>query len=392
MEQSLSIDDPQKIKEALNFHSPQDLKSDTDPALESKAQQLADMLVTFDQNDVSKQEDIKSAVEQMGSQIQKNAAEHSSMLKRPLQDLQGKSAEGGEVAKSLIDLKIQVEALDPVQFDFSDGWFSRLLGLLPGVGSPLKKYFSKFEAAQTIINAIIQSLEKGRDGLIRDNITLIEDQKRMREMTIKLEKAISLGQLIDQKLTYKLEREIAPEDPKQKFIKEEILFSLRQRIMDLQQQLAVNQQGVLAIEIIIRNNKELVRGVNRALNVTINALQTAITVALALENQKIVLEKVNAVSKTTDNLIANTAQRLKTQGAEIHKQASSTMLNMDTLKQAFVDINAAMDDISQFRQKALPQMAQSVIEMNHLTEKAEESIKRMEEAKKAEPTIHINID
>ncbi len=243
-----------------------------------------------------------------------------------------------------------------------------------------------------MIDAIINSIEQGRDGLLRDNITLSEDQKRMRELTFKLEKAIKLGQLIDQKLTYRLEREIGSDDPRHKFIKEEVLFTLRQRILDLQQQLAVNQQGVIAIEIIIRNNKELVRGVNRALSVTVNALQVAVTVALALENQKIVLDKVNALSQTTDNLIANTAKRLRTQGAEIHKQASSTQLNMDTLKQAFIDINAAMDDIAQFRQKALPQMAQSVIQMNELNEQAEKTIKRMEDAKKAEPTIRIDVE
>jgi len=38
---------------------------------------------------------------------------------------------------------------------------------------------------------------------------------------------------------------------------------LRQRIQDLQQQLAVNQQGVLAVELIIRNNKELMKGVDK---------------------------------------------------------------------------------------------------------------------------------
>lgn len=389
---SLALEDSQQIKQELNFHSPDDLQSGSDPELEKKASQLADSLVNFDHKDVDKQAEIKQAVEQMGSQVQKNSAELSNMLKRPLQDLQGKSAEGGEVAKSLIDLKMQVEELDPVQFDFSAGWFSRLLGLLPGIGTPLKRYFSKFEAAQTVINAIINSLEKGKDGLLRDNITLTEDQKRMRDMTLKLEKAIKLGQLIDQKLSYKLERDIEATDPKHKFISEEVLFALRQRIMDLQQQLAVNQQGVLAIEIIIRNNKELVRGVNRALNVTVNALQTAVTVALALENQKIVLDKVNAISKTTDNLIANTAQRLRAQGAEIQKQASSTQLNIDTLKQAFADINAAMDDIAQFRQRALPQMAQSMLEMDELSIQAETSIKRMEEAKKAEPAIKIDID
>lgn len=82
------------------------------------------------------------------------------------------------------------------------------------------------------------------------------------------------------------------EDPdKIRFITEEVLFPLRQRVMDLQQMLVVNQQGIMAIEVVVRNNKELIRGVDRAKNVTISALKISVTVASALYNQKIVLKK-----------------------------------------------------------------------------------------------------
>ncbi|HTE39428.1 MAG TPA: toxic anion resistance protein, partial [Steroidobacteraceae bacterium] len=166
---------------------------------------------------------------------------------------------------------------------------------------------------------------------------------------------------------------------------------LRQRIMDLQQQLLVNQQGFLTMEMIIRNNKELIRGVNRALNVTVSALQVAVTLALALANQKIVLEKVQAITSTTEKLIAGTAERLKTQGAEIHKQASSTQLNLDVLKQAFGDIRAALDDVSRYRQEALPKMAQSIVDMDKMSKEAEEQIRKVEHAEKAAKDFPIEI-
>jgi uncharacterized protein YaaN involved in tellurite resistance len=134
--------------------------------------------------------------------------------------------------------------------------------------------------------------------------------------------------------------------------------------MDLQQQQAVAQQSVLTVEVIIRNNKELMRGVQRALNVTVNALSTAVTLALALENQRITLEKVKQVNQVTNDLIAGTAAKLRTQGVEIHKQAASTMLDMEVLKKAFQDIAAALDDIERFRSDALPAMHQSIQEMD----------------------------
>ena len=60
------------------------------------------------------------------------------------------------------------------------------------------------------------------------------------------------------------------EEKKIKFIKEEILFPLRQRLMDFQQLLVVNQQGIIAMEVIRKNNLELIRAVDRAETVTIS--------------------------------------------------------------------------------------------------------------------------
>lgn len=95
-----------------------------------------------------------------------------------------------------------MEDLDPARVDFESGWFTRIIGYLPGIGTPIKRYFSKFESAQTVIDAIIKSLEVGQETLKRDNITLTEDQKRMKALTKKLEKTIALGQAMDNKIIY----------------------------------------------------------------------------------------------------------------------------------------------------------------------------------------------
>lgn len=393
-----------KPNEALVVAKPQDLKKElfpqkdlalqvqNDQELTTKADQFVTDLLNFDAKNVEEKSDRKASVEQMGLEVQKRAAKKSELLRQPVSKLANRGAEGGDVANALVNLKMQVEELDPGKFDFEPGWFSRTMGRLPGVGTPLKKYFTKFESAQTVIASIIRSLEDGSAQLHRDNVTLTEDQKELQEAANKLERAVALGQLMDQKIQYKLDREITAEDPRHRFIQEDLLFPLRQRIMDLQQQLAVSQQGYLAIEIIMRNNKELIRGVNRSLSVTISALETAATVAMALANQKIVLDKINAVSKTTSDLISGTAQRLKTQGVDIHKQAASAQLDMTALKNSFADIKAAMDDVANFRVNALPQMAQSILELNQLSSEANEAIKKVDEAKAKAPQIKVEIE
>ena len=241
-------------------------------ALESELDGVADQhvaaLTEFDQNDVGRQEDIKSAVDSMALELQKQAAKQSAMLEQLLNTIKHRSEDGGDVAKALIDPKIQVEDLDPARFDFDAGFVSRILGYLPGIGGPIKRYFTKYESAQTVMLLSLQS-SNWEEGSGKGQCYPERRPKTHGGDDAKSQKAIVLGQLIDNKLVYKLEREIGPDDPKKQFIEEEILFSLRQHIQDLQQQLAVNQQGVLAMEIVIRNNKELIRGVNRALNVNL---------------------------------------------------------------------------------------------------------------------------
>ena len=388
---NLSLD-VAEVKKELSIPEPEELSAapEVDPELDSMAEQFASQLVTLDPTDLKGQDEAKSAIEEMGRDLQRQSSHRSRMLQQPIKELSEHGTDGGPVAQSLVDLKLQVEELDPNQIDFDAGWFSRMLGYLPGIGTPLKRYFSRFESAQTVIDAIIKSLEQGGETLKRDNVTLREDQRAMRELTHKLERQVNMAQLLDQKLEYKLSRELAGDAARTKFVQEELLFPLRQRIMDLQQQLAVNQQGVLATAIVMRNNTELIRGVNRALDVTVSALQVAVTVALALANQRVVLDKINALNQTTSSLIAGTARTLKQQGTEIHTQASSAMLDMDALKSAFSDINDAMDEISRYRQEALPRMAKTIIEFDQLAEKGEEAILKLERGDAAAPQLRLD--
>src|SRR5690554_2524539 len=126
--------------------------------------------------------------------------------------------------------------------------------------------------------------------LRRDNLTLSDDQTALGEILGQLARQVALGRLIDRRLQEAIARRDAA-DPQRGFLEEELLFPLRLRVVDLQQQLTVSQQGVLALEVVIRNNRELIRGVDRAINVTVSALTVAVTVALAMANQRLVLDR-----------------------------------------------------------------------------------------------------
>lgn len=338
--------------------------------LEKQSQGFLNALLNLDAENVTEKEAAINNVDKLGLDAQKESSVQSSKLKVPLKALAGKSSDGEKVASSLVELKSTVEALDPSEIDFGKKGFLKMF-------SPVKKYFDKYKSSEVLIDDIMKNLDNSREVLRRDNITLTHDQEDMYEVTKKLNKYIKMGQYIDEKISGEVE--LMADENKRKFLMDEIQFPLRQRIMDLQQQMAVNQQGVFAIEVLKRNNKELVRGIDRAKLVTLSALKVAIIVAQALADQKLVLDKITALNETTSNLIAGTSARLKQQGIEIQKQASSSMLDVEKLKQSFKDINEAMDEITNFRTNALPKMAESIKEFDELTVKGEQ---RMEELRR----------
>ncbi|MFD2192296.1 toxic anion resistance protein [Pistricoccus aurantiacus] len=323
-------------------------------------------------------------VDELGSEIQRQAAYQSELLKTPMRTLAEQGEEGGPVAQALSGLRERMRELDPQRHRLSRRGIDRVLKFIPGMSTGLERYFQKYESAQQALDAIIHDLEAGKDRLGRDNLTLTDDQQALEESTEKLQEQVELGQLIDRRLVRRAEA-LPQEDPERAFIEEELLFPLRQRIVDLQQQLAVSQQGVLALEVIIRNNRELMRGVDRAINVTVSALSVAVTVALGLANQRLVLDKVEALNATTSDMIAGTAQALRRQGTDIQTRAGSAMLDMQKLEQAFGDVMAAIDDVSRYRREALPRLAEQVQRLDGLSRQGGEAIERMQRSRDESP-------
>ncbi len=381
--------DVAKVKGELVPISEVTVTKDVTPEISKKVDALLADLLSIKSDDEEKKEQWKATIEQAGANIAKRSSARTTMLRRPLKEFKDKSEGGDGVAKSLIDLSMQVQELNPNDVSFNVGGFGKLVGMLPWVGSPVQRYFMKYETADNVIDGIMQSLNAGAETLKRNNVTLLADQKNLRGDTHKLREVIALLMLLDSRLEEKLKNDILTDDPRYGFLQEEILFPLKQVISDRQELLLACQQGVIAYEILIRNNKELVRGVRRANDVTLRALEIAVTIALGLYDQELVLKSLQKVNTVTSDLLAGTAARLRQTGVDVHKHASSASLDPEKLKQAFQDLNQALADISNYRREALPKMAAQIIEFDQMAAKSEESIKKLEAGNRARGTLKI---
>lgn len=136
-DESLHVADTEQVKTELELGIGQATAEAeaADPELVKMADDFIQRILAFNPED-STQADLRSrniaSVENLGAQVQKDAALRSAMLKEPIRKLAAKGEDGGEVANALVNLNMEVEELDPGKFDFEAGWFPRLFGFIPG--------------------------------------------------------------------------------------------------------------------------------------------------------------------------------------------------------------------------------------------------------------------
>jgi uncharacterized protein YaaN involved in tellurite resistance len=298
-------------------------------------------------------------------------------LDRPIRAMDKDSGVGTDLA----ELRRTVEELDPGrQGKLSSG--HKFLGIIP-FGNSLKRYFDGYTSAQGHIKAILERLSSGKDELLMDNASIDVERQKLWEGMGNLEQMIHISKTLDTKLEDSAADLDLTEPAKAKAIRETALFYTRQRTQDLLTQMAVTVQGYLALDLVKKNNVELVKGVDRASTTTVGALRTAVTVAQAMTNQRLVLQQITALNETTANIIDSTGTLLKDQTAKIHEQAAASTIPLETLQRAFQNIYDTMDNIDTFKVKALESMKQTVSSLSSEVEKSKGYIARAEGAAQA---------
>ena len=342
--------------------------------LERRVDAFVEQLVNEDVNspEFGKRVDAITAMGQ--KEIRDAAGQSNRFLDRPVRAM---DQEAG-VGKDLAELRRVVEDLDPGK----RGKLTtpqKLFGVIP-FGNKVRNYFDGYKSAQTHIASILKSLGSGKDELLMDNAAIDTERANLWSAMGRLEQMIHLSRTMDARLEDKA-NELDHTDPaKAKAIRESALFYARQRTQDLLTQMAVTVQGYLALDLVKKNNVELIKGVDRASTTTVAALRTAATVAQALTNQKLVLEQITQLNTTTAGLIDSTGNLLRQNTARVHEQAAASTIPLETLQRAFQNIYDTMDAIDTFKLKALDTMKVTVDTLGNEVEKSRGYIARAEGA------------
>ncbi|MGO2558540.1 toxic anion resistance protein [Brachybacterium sp.] len=298
----------------------------------------------------------------------------SRFMQQSLRESKEKGNAQESVATSLSELRTTMEDLAPKEETFAE----KALGWLPG-RNVAKRYFRSFESNQDQLDEVLGALSRGQEMLQKDNAELSVERRALWEDLASLKKASYLLSLLDDRAVRRAEQTRAEgKAAEADALEKDVLFAVRQRRQDVATQIAVTIQAYLSMGLIEDNNTQLQQGVERARTTTVTALRTAVITAQALENQKIVLDQIDAVNRTTDNLISRTSQMLADNSVKIQEQAANSGVSEETLQQAFDNLFATMDGIDTFRTQANQNFLTTVTNLERQVERSQPYLERMQ--------------
>ncbi|HEX8970791.1 toxic anion resistance protein [Oryzihumus sp.] len=326
-------------------------------------------------------------VRTMGDEDIRRTAETSNrLLNSPVRAMkEGGLSEGSKVGSTLLELRRTVEDLDPKQAQGA----RRLLGVIP-FGDRMTDYFRRYQSAQSHLEAILHALRDGQDELGKDNAALNLEKQQLWAAMARLNQYVYVAERLDSRLAAAIVELQASDPDKAAAVRDDVLFYVRQKHQDLLTQLAVSIQNYLAIDIVIKNNLELIKGVDRASTTTVAALRTAVIVAQALGNQKLVLDQITALNTTTSDMIQRTSEMLRDNSVQVQQQAASATIGLPQLQAAFQNIYQTMDAIDTFKVQALDTMAATIGTLENEVTKSREYLDRV--SRQDERIAHGSLD
>ncbi|MEU0881008.1 toxic anion resistance protein [Lentzea sp. NPDC005914] len=301
------------------------------------------------------------------------------MLDRTLASVS--SPHGAQVSTSLVELRRSVRELDPQDLTKLTG--RKILGFIPG-GNAAKGLLARLRAADERVNRIVLKLRSGQDALKRDNAAIKGERQRLWELMTKLSQDAALAAEMDAAVQRQVDILDMSDPGRANALRADVLFGLRQRHQDLLTQLAVCAQGYMALDVVRRNNDELIKGIERAVSTTVTALRIGVAVAAALAGQREVIDQVDAVRGLTDSILKSNATLMSLQGQDVQRIASTPAVGIEAVRTSFDQIYAAIDAIDTFKARAADSMSTTVSALDAEIRRAHDHLSRVRSAEESQ--------
>jgi len=219
--------------------------------------------------------------------------------------------------------------------------------------NPVKKYFAKIKLQEANISTLLENLKNEQEILKRDNITLKIEIDKLDKIIEELNAEYKNGELY----LVELNKQI-PNENKSRFN----LDLFEKKLYDFKQMIIVNEQSEMALTIILNNNNEIIRNIDKIKNVSMAALKTSAMVANSIYNQKITLNKINSLDKNAVNLLKDTNSLI--QSAKLDKGFSKSQVS-DFLQENYNIIIDTLNNAKLESEKCFPENSLKILEIKN---------------------------
>ncbi|WP_280768163.1 toxic anion resistance protein [Salipaludibacillus daqingensis] len=310
--------------------------------------------------------DILNSIGKLGTREQEKAGESLEALKRPVSDMMNNP--NNELPDQLSKLKDVVSDLEPNYLQ--EGKFKQFLSKIIRK-SPAEKYAQKYQSIESEVETIIGSLLHGKDRLQEDTVMLHQLKDVARERITGLNEQIGVGKQLNEMLEQEIQKDEWKDDPS---VVQKGQQKVLSRVKNMQQAVLVLQQSLASVDIIVENNDKLEEAIFNAITMTKNIITVTASIQLSLSNQKRVIDAVQSVNKTTESMLLNNAQMLKSNTEETLKTLEEPAVAMETFKKAYEDVYSAIEMTEQSNTRIIESSKKFITEMEQLNEQMEHKL------------------
>lgn len=151
---------------------------------------------------------------------------------------------------------------------------------------------------QTRLEVSVERLDGERDNVARSLITIESDSKKLRAAAVELDDALALIRACAAAVDA-AGRELMFDQPaRARFLRDTARAHLLSREQDVATQLAVTQQGILTLQLLIDGQNALAQALSRARDTSVAALRTAIAAQRAITGSQDMARQVEALERT----------------------------------------------------------------------------------------------
>lgn len=320
-------------------------------------------LSSFKEQDIH---EILESIGKLGAREQEKAGESLEALKRPVTDMMNDP--NHELPDQLSKLKDVVSELEPNYL--KQGKFKQFLTKVIRK-SPAEKYARKYQSIESEVDTIIEALLHGKDRLQEDTVMLYQLKDVAKERIIGLNTQIETGKQLNNMLEEELKKDEWKEDasPIQKG-QQKVLA----RVRNMQQAVLVLQQSLASVDIIVENNEKLEEAIFNAITMTKNIITVTASIQLSLSNQKRVIDAVKNVNQTTESMLLNNAEMLKSNTEETLKTLEEPAIAIETFKKAYEDVYSAIEMTEESNARIIESSKKFITEMDELNEQMERKL------------------